>query len=87
MTDDPGVIRELIECGANPEKILGELPKNCPKQSTELAVKVFVVGEKGAGKSTLTKAMSLQKGVLANIVNRFAKVSGVDANTAGIIPL
>ena len=86
MTDDPGVIRELIECGANPEKILGELPKNCPKQSTELAVKVFVVGEKGAGKSTLTKALSLQKGILAYVVNWFAKVSGVDANTAGIIP-
>ena len=86
LTSDPGVIRELIECDANPEKIMGELPKNCPKRLTELAVKVFVVGEKGAGKSTLTKAMSLQKGVLANIVNRFAKVSGVDANTAGIIP-
>ena len=63
MTRDPGIIRELIECGANPEKILGELPENCPKQLTELAVKVFVVGEKGAGKSTLTKAMSLPKGV------------------------
>ena len=86
MTSDPGIIRELIECGANPEKIMGELPKNCPKQSTELAVKVFVVGEKGAGKSTLTKAMSLQKGVLAYMVNWFTKVSGVDANTAGIIP-
>ena len=86
MTTDPGVIRELIECGANPDKIMGKLPENCPKPSTELAVKVFVVGEKGAGKSTLTKAMSLKKGVLANIVNRFTKVSGVDANTAGIIP-
>ena len=86
LTNDPGVIRELIECGANPEKIMGKLPKNCPKQSTEIAVKVFVVGEKGAGKSTLTKALSLQKGVLAYIVNWFTKVSGVDANTAGIIP-
>ena len=86
MTRNPGVIRELIECGANPEKIMGKLPKNCPKQLTELAIKVFVVGEKGAGKSTLTKAMSLKKGVLANVVNRFTKVTGVDANTAGIIP-
>lgn len=86
MTSDPAIITELIEYGANPEMILGKLPKNSPKHSTELAIKVFVVGEKGAGKSTLTKALSLQKGVLANMVNWFTKVSGVDANTAGIIP-
>ena len=86
MTRNPDIIRELIECGANPEEILGELPENCPKHPTELAVKVFVVGEKGAGKSTLTKAISLQRGVWANIVSRFTKVTGVDANTAGIIP-
>ena len=85
MATDPGVIRELIECGANPETIMGKLPQNCPKQPTELAVKVFVVGEKGAGKSTLTKALSLQKGVWA-IMNWFTIVTGVDANTAGIIP-
>ena len=50
-------------------------------------VKTFMLGHPGAGKSTLTKALPIESGgVLSRIAHHLLKVSGVEQQTAGIIP-
>ena len=49
-------------------------------------VKIFAVGNPGAGKSTLTRSISQESRGMDRVLNRFSKVSGVDEKTAGIIP-
>ena len=61
LTQDPSTIRELLRHGANPENVYAQysshLPEHSPKQPPESAVKIFAVGDHGAGKSTLVKAL------------------------------
>ena len=90
LTSDPDVIRELIRHGANPQdvykthgKVLG---KRSSKQPLQTTVKLFMVGNPSAGKSTLTKALKSEAFGLKRITKRIVKVSGVDEKTAGIIP-
>ena len=84
------VIRELIRHGANPQdvykthgKVLG---KRSSKQPLQTPVKLFMVGNPSAGKSTLTKALQSEAFGLKRITKRIVKVSGVDEKTAGIVP-
>ena len=84
------VITELIRHGANPQdvykthgKVLG---KRSSKQPLQTPVKLFMVGNPSAGKSTLTKALQSEAFGLKRITNRIVKVSGVDEKTAGIVP-
>ena len=42
------------------------------------------VGDKGAGKSTLTKALTTEKTTIVRWTGRVSKVSGVKERTAGI---
>ena len=84
------VIRELIRHGANPQdvykthgKVLG---KSSSKQPLQTPVKLFMVGNPSAGKSTLTKALQSEAFGLKRITKRIVKVSGVDEKTAGIVP-
>ena len=90
VTDDPTIIRELLRYGANPENVYIQygnyLPKYCPKQPKEAGVKTFTVGDPGAGKTTLVKALDNEGSGLTRISGWLTKVSGVDQNTAGIIP-
>ena len=90
LTDDPNTIRELLRHGANPENVYAEysshLPEHSPKQPTESAVKIFTVGDHGAGKSTLVKALEKEGSGFSRIAGRLKKVTGVDEKTAGIIP-
>ena len=87
LTHDPSTIRELLRHGANPENVYAEysshLPEHSPKKPTKSAVKIFTVGDHGAGKSTLVKALEKEGRVIAG---RLRKVTGVDEKTAGIIP-
>ena len=87
LTRDPSTIRELLRYGANPENVYAQysshLPKHSPKQPPESAVKIFTVGDHGAGKSTLVKAMEDEDFWFSG---RLLKVKGVDEKTAGIIP-
>ena len=43
-----------------------------------------MVGDQGAGKSTLTKALTTEKGSINRWIGRLSKVSGVKEKTAGI---
>jgi len=82
------IIRELLQHGATPDYQLWSrhLPSNCPQQPAPQAVKAFVVGDPGTGKSTLTKSLQTESNVLSYVANRVSKVSGVDQKTAGIVP-
>ena len=90
LTRRADVIRELIRHGANPQdvykthgKVLG---KRSSKQPLQTPVKLFMVGNPSAGKSTLTKALQSEAFGLKRITKRIVKVSGVDEKTAGIVP-
>ena len=83
-------IRELIGHGANPHdvykrysKVLGQQSSQQPLQSP---VKLFMVGNPSAGKSTLTKALKSETTRFVRFVTRSKPVSGVDEKTAGIVP-
>ena len=49
-------------------------------------VKLFVLGNPSAGKSTLTKALKSELTQLVRLFKRSKPVSGVDEKTAGIVP-
>ena len=62
------------------------LPAECPRVPEEPAVSVFIVGNTGAGKSTLTESVKKYKsGLLSGILARVSKVSA-EKKTAGITP-
>ena len=88
MTSDPEICKQLIKYGANPPDVYAlyskELPQNYPKQPAASVVKLMIVGDHGAGRSTLTKALSQESKGLSRFRRR--QVTGVDSNTAGIIP-
>ena len=90
MTADSTVIRELIRHGANASNIYKQygktLPKGCPKKPTEPTVKVFIVGKQGMGKTSLTTALSKEGNLITYVTKRLRQVSGVEKNTAGVIP-
>ena len=90
LTSDADIIRELIRHGANPQdvykthgKVLG---KRSSKQPLQTPVKLFMVGNPSAGKSTLTKALQSEMTRFVSLVTRSKPVSGVDEKTAGIVP-
>ena len=74
------IIQELLRHGATPdlESWKYHLPANCPGNPAKLAVKTFVVGNPGTGKSTLTKSLQTENKGLFSVVNRVVKVAGVD---------
>ena len=51
---------------------------------TPPAISVFMVGDKGAGKSTLEKALMTEKSGISRRIARLTKVGGVTAKTSGI---
>ena len=90
LASHPDVIQELIRQGANPQdvykthgKVLG---KHSSKQPLQTPVKLFMVGNPSAGKSTLTKALQSEMTRFVSLVTRSKPVSGVDEKTAGIVP-
>ena len=87
LTDRTAIIRLLLQHGAKAfdlYKYSSLLPDGSPREAAQSTVSVFVVGDKGAGKSTLTKALTTEKTAMVRWTGRFSKVSGVKERTAGI---
>ena len=87
LTQDTQIIRLLLQHGAvaaNLYNYSNLLPDGSPREAAQSTISLFMVGDKGAGKSTLTKALSVEKeGIKGWVAKRF-KVSGVKEKTAGI---
>ena len=63
------------------------LPKHLQKDPADMAIKIFVLGNPGGGKSTLVKSIQTEAESFASrIKHQLTKVKGVDEKTAGIIP-
>ena len=77
-------IRCLLKNGAKSEKMYSEFLPEKSTPPTPPAITVFMVGDKGAGKSTLTKALMTEKSGIFRLTARLTKVDGVTARTAGI---
>ena len=73
-----------VEIATSPEirKLLDHFCKG--KYPLESIVKVFVLGDPLAGKSSLVQAIQSNPGFLSSLIGRFQKVKGVKPQTAGI---
>ena len=87
----PEHIRLLLKFGATPTD--SQLAKWFPKQHllytlepADMSINMFVLGNPGAGKSTLVKSLKTEGDLLSRIKHRFTQISDVDERTAGIIP-
>ena len=77
--DHPAVVRELIKAGA----------KSTSKPPQPPPVKIFIVGNPSAGKSSLTKALQTETSALGAALASITGprlVSDVEQKTAGIVP-
>ena len=74
----------FLKLGATPTyKLYGDyFPSHLQKTQAEMSIKMFVVGNPGAGKSTLVESLKSVSGFL----RFFSKVKGVQEKTAGVIP-
>ena len=61
-------------------------PEHFENQPADMAVKMFILGNPGAGKSTLVKSLQTEGARFSRVKHRFTKVTDVDERTAGIIP-
>ena len=73
-----------VEIATSPEirKLLDHFCKG--KYPLESVVKVFILGDPLAGKSSLVQAIQSNPGFLNSLIGRFQKVKGVKPQTAGI---
>ena len=85
MTNDPELIRVLLNFGAIPKT--SYFPSHLLHNPTDMSINMFVLGNTGAGKSTIVKAISIEaQGFSSRLRHRISKVKDVDQKTAGIIP-
>ena len=84
----PEHIRILLKFGATPNESSMRrcFPEHFQNQPADMAIKMFVLGDPGAGKSTLVKSLQTEGAMLSRIKHWFTKVTDVDERTAGIIP-
>ena len=81
------IIRLLLGHGAVPtdlSKYSSLLPDGSPREAAQSTISVFMVGDKGAGKTTLTKALTTELASIVRWTGRLSRVSGVKQRTAGI---
>ena len=87
LTQDTQIIRLLLQHGAVATDLYNYsnfLPDGSPREAAQSTISLFMVGDKGAGKSTLTKALSTERASIVRWTGRLSKVSGVKKKTAGI---
>ena len=85
---DPEHIRLLLKFGATPNisSVRKFFPDHFQNQPADMAIKMFILGNPGGGKSTLVKSLQTEGAMFSRIKHRFIKVADVDERTAGIIP-
>ena len=85
---EPEYLRLLLKFGAIPNEsnTCKCFPEHFQNQPADMAIKMFVLGNPGAGKSTLVKSLQTEGAMFSRIKHRFTKVTDVDERTAGIIP-
>ena len=83
------IIQLLIQHGANPQnvykeygKVLGKHAKQPPKTCTN----VVIIGDSGAGKTTLIEALKKEKSYFMKLLLTTDVITEVETKTAGIIP-
>ena len=89
MVREPEHLRLLLKFGATPNDsaMLKCFPEHFQNQPADMAVNMFILGNPGAGKSTLVKSLKTEgDGMLVRFKYRLSKVTDVDERTAGIIP-
>ena len=80
------IINDLIRHGANPDNVYKSFGKSVGLTKPLVPpVKVFIIGNSGVGKSTLTEALKIETSFLVRRRSR-SRVSSVNEKTAGIIP-
>ena len=84
MTNEPELIRILLSFGASPKTSC--FPSHLRHNPTDMSINMFVLGNVGAGKSTIVKAISTEAQGFSRLKHRISKVKHVDQKTAGIIP-
>ena len=81
------IIKLLLQCGAVASDLYRYqqyLPHGTPMEPAQSTVAVFMVGDKGAGKSTLTKALITEKEGISGWAAKRFKLGAVKEKTAGI---
>ena len=88
LAREPEHLRLLLKFGAIPnDSIMSKwFPKDFKNQPADMAIKMFILGNPGAGKSTFVKSLQIEGTMFSRIKHRFTKVTDVDERTAGIIP-
>ena len=89
MVWEPEHLRLLLKFGATPnDSLVNEyFPRQLQEEPADMSIKMFILGNPGAGKSTLVKSIKTEgDGMLVRIKHRLSKVTDVDERTAGIIP-
>ena len=88
LTRSTDIIRLLLKKGALPTygNMYKCFPEHLRKEPSDMAIKMFAVGNPGAGKSTLVKSIENEpEGFGSHLLGQLTKVKGVDEKTAGII--
>ena len=89
LVREPEHIRLLLKFGATPSKSLMNeyFPRQLQEEPADMSIKMFILGNPGAGKSTLVKSLRTEgDGMLVRLMHRLSKITDVDERTAGIIP-
>ena len=84
----PEYLHLLLNFGATPNEssMSKYFPEHLQNQPTDMAIKIFILGNSEAGKSTLVKSLQTEGTMFPRIKHRFTKVTDIDKRTAGIIP-
>ena len=89
LVREPEHIHLLLKFRATPSKsfINKYFPRQLQEEPADMSIKMFILGNPGAGKSTLVKSLRTEgDGVLVRFKHRLSKVTDIDERTAGVIP-
>ena len=78
------LLRQHVAAATDVYKYSQYLPDGSPREAAKSTIAVFMVGDKGAGKSTLTKALMTEREGINRFTARWSKVGGVKTKTAGM---